>query len=97
MDLTPLQITALVVTYLLFGFLGFRLSRKFKRPVSPLTWSVLIVATVLAMGVMPGAILIGAFEFRILINHSLQAIGVGVIIGLSTREIRIKVEEKDSM
>ncbi len=97
MDLTPLQISALVFTYLVFGFLGFRLSKKFKRPVTLLTWIALIIATVLAMFVMPNAIFIGVFEFQILINHSLQAIGVGIIIGLATREIRLNIEAKNSL
>jgi hypothetical protein len=97
MDLSPLQIFSLVFTYLVFGFLGYRLSRKFKRPVTLLTWIELIIATVLAMYVMPNAILIRMFDFEILINHALQAIGVGIIIGLATREIRLKVQEKNSL
>jgi len=97
MDLTPLHISALIITYLLFGFLGFRLSIKFKRPVTLLTWIGLIIATILAMSVMPGAILIGVFEFQILVNNALQATGVGIIIGLATREIRIKIETRNSM
>jgi hypothetical protein len=96
MDLSPLQIFSLVFTYLVFGFLGFRLSRRFKTPVTLLTWIELVVATILAMYVMPNAILIGIFEFKILINNALQAIGVGIIIGLATREIRLKVKTETS-
>jgi hypothetical protein len=62
-----------------------------------LTWIGVILATILAMYVMPHALLIGIFEFEILINHSLQAIGLGIIIGLATREIRLKMEMKYSM
>jgi len=96
-DFTPLQILSLIFTYLVFGYLGYRLSGKFKRPVSLVTWFVLVIATLLAMYTMPRAILVGAFEFRVLINHALQAVGVGIIIGLATREIRIKVETKNSL
>lgn len=90
MDLSSLQIFSLIFTYLVFGFLGYRLSSRFKTPVTLLTWIELIVATVLAMYVMPNAILIRVFEFEILINKALQAIGVGIIIGLATRKIRVK-------
>jgi hypothetical protein len=45
---------------------------------------------------MPGAILLGIDDFRIYINFSLQAIGLGMIIGLATREIRIKFGDKGS-
>jgi hypothetical protein len=96
-DLTPLQIFALVFTYLVFGYVGYRISRKFKRPVTVLTWIGVILATILAMYVMPHALLIGLFEFEILISNALQAIGLGIIIGLVTREMRLRMETKNSM
>ena len=97
MHLTPLQIVALIFTYLVFGFVGYRLSRKFKSPVTLLTWIAVVLATVLAMNFMPNAILIGVFEFQIMINNALQSIGIGIIIGLATREMRLKMETKNSM
>ena len=62
-----------------------------------LTWIVLIIATVLAMRVMPNAILIGVFGFRVFIDSALQAVCFGIIIGLVTREIQLKNEAKNSM
>jgi hypothetical protein len=96
MDLSPLQVFSLVFTYLVFGFVGFRLSRRFKTPVTFVTWIELVIATILAMYVMPNAMLIRIFDFEILINHALQAIGVGIIIGLATREIRLRAEAKEN-
>jgi len=97
MNLVSLHISALVFTYLVFGFFGYRLSRRFSRPVTLMTWIALIIATVLAMRVMPNVVLIDIFGFRVLINNALQAIGLGIIIGLVTREVRLKNETKNSM
>lgn len=96
MQFSFLQIPAIIFTYLIFGFLGFRISARIKRPVSMLVWIVLVIATLAAPFIMPGATLVGAGNVGIYINFSLQAIGLGMIIGLSTREIRIKFGDKGS-
>ena len=95
MQFSFLQVLAIIITYLLFGFLGYRISGKIKRPVSMVIWIVLVPVT-LATPFAPGAILIGGGDFNIYINFSLQAIGLGMILGLATREIRIKFGEKRS-
>ena len=94
--LLSLQILALIITYVVFGLLGYRLSKRFKRPVSLVTWVVLVLLTLLAIGIMPGATLIGAGKVGIHINFALQAIGVAIIIGLAAREIRLKDVTKTS-
>jgi hypothetical protein len=94
--LLSLQILALIITYVVFGLLGYRLSKRFKRPVSVVTWVVLVLLALLAIGIMPGATLIGAGKVGIHINFALQAIGVGIIIGLAAREIRSKDQTKNS-
>lgn len=96
MDLSPLQIFSLVFTYLVFGFIGYRLSGKFKRPVTLLTWIGLVLATLIAMYVLPTVVLFRFFDFEIPTNTALQAIGVGMIIGLATRELRLKTQTKNS-
>jgi asparagine N-glycosylation enzyme membrane subunit Stt3 len=87
---SALQISAVVIAYFVFGFIGYRFSRTFKRPVSALTWVILSLATVLAFYVLPGTILFSLFDFRILLGVALNALAVGVLFGLIVREIRLK-------
>lgn len=96
MQFSFFQVLAIIFTYLLFGFFGYRVSARIKRPVALAIWIVLVIATLASPFVMPGAILLGIDDFRIYINFSLQAIGLGMIIGLATREIRIKFGDKGS-
>ena len=90
MNISVLQISAVVISYGLFGFLGYRFSKTFKRPVSVLTWVILGLATVLAFYVLPNTILFSVFDFRILLSVALHGLAVGVLIGLIVREIRLK-------
>ena len=64
--------------------------------VSLATWLVVVFVTFFASFFMSSAILIGGGEFIVHINEALQAIGVGIIIGLATREIRIKVTSNEA-
>ncbi len=92
MHISFIQLIALLATCFLFGTIGFQLSKRFKRPVSAVTWIVVILATLLAGGIMPSAVLIGIFKFKIFVSHSLQAQGLGMMIGLATREIRMRIQ-----
>jgi multidrug transporter EmrE-like cation transporter len=87
---TVFTVLSLAITYLVFGYLGYKVSKKFKRPVSLAVWIVMVVATFTCSFFSPGAMLIGGAGFSIHINEALQAIGIGIIIGLTAREIRIK-------
>ncbi|MCX6132699.1 MAG: hypothetical protein NTU47_02700 [Ignavibacteriales bacterium] len=91
------SILSIAFTYPVFGYLGYKVSRKFKRPVSLAIWIVLVLATFTCSFFSPGAILIGIGEFLIHINEALQAIGIGIIIGLTAREIRIKFAANQSI
>jgi uncharacterized membrane protein YbhN (UPF0104 family) len=91
MHLSFLNIVAIIFTYVVFGYLGYSISKRFRRPVSLATWLVVVFVTFFASFFAPSAILIGGGEFIVHINEALQAIGVGIIIGLATREIRIKL------
>ncbi len=92
MHISFIQMIALLTTCLLFGTIGFQLSRLFKRPVSVLTWIFLILAILIVGGIMPSAVLIGIFKFKIFVSHSLQALGLGIVIGLLIREIRVRMQ-----
>ena len=90
MHLSFPNIVSIIFTYVIFGFVGYRISGRFRRPVSLATWLVIVFLTFFASFFAPSAILIGGGKFIVHINEALQAIGVGIIIGLATREIRMK-------
>ena len=79
---------ALISTYVVFGGLGYFVSRRFKKRVTVNTWIVLAVATVFSQWVMPNAWVIGAWEFHMTVNYSLQGFFGGMLAGLSLRAIR---------
>ncbi len=87
MNQSIFQLISLCVTYVLFGYCGYRLSKRFKRPFSLLTWAILVLATLGAITFMRSALLVGFFELKIFVNTAVQALGVGIIIGLAAREI----------
>jgi len=84
------NIAGVVIAYLSFGFFGLRLSRKFKQPVSLFTWLILALAALLALFLLPHAILVGIFEVKVFVSTALHATAIGVLIGLVIREIRPK-------
>jgi len=91
MHFTFVTILSLAFTYLVFGYLGYKASHQFKRPVTPLIWIVLVLASFACSFFSPGAMLIGGGGFNIYINEALQAIGIGILIGLIARELRLKL------
>ena len=91
MHLSFLNIVAIVLTYVVFGYIGYRTSRRFKRPVSVVTWLVIVFVTFAVSFFAESAILIGGGEFIVRFNQAFQAVGVGIIIGLATRELRTKL------
>ncbi len=88
MPVLLVRIVALLTTFLLFGTLGYRLSKRVKTPISITAWIFLALFTLLAGSIMPSAILIGIFRFKIFVSCSLMAFGIGIIIGLATRGMR---------
>ena len=87
---SPIDVIALALTYLIFGTIGYLVSKKLRRPIGLLTWIELILTTLAIVFVMPNSIFIGIGEFKIYISTTLQAIGVGIIIGLATRQLRLR-------
>jgi hypothetical protein len=84
------NILALLTTYLVFGGIGYVISKKFKKPPTLITWILLIIGTAMSayIGIGPNAYLISIFGFNIHINFALQALGIGIILGLMVREIK---------
>ena len=77
-----LHLSAFILTYLFFGYLGLRFSKKFKQPDSILTATALVLLTIGAIRIGPHAMILGIFEFKIFVNNALQATGIGIIAGL---------------
>jgi hypothetical protein len=81
-----------IATYLVFGTLGFVLSRKFKRPVNVSIWVALAILTVLSQWILPGTRVVSFFEYEMFANYILQATFAGILVGLAYREIRTKMK-----
>lgn len=88
MSFLILRVLALLITLLVFGSIGYRLSQRMKSPVSLATWIILVLFTLFVGTFTNLGILVGFFQFRIFASCALTALGVGAIIGLATREIR---------
>lgn len=86
------EIIALVVTYAVFGALGFPLAGRFRRPVTVPTWIFVVWGTLFAGSVYIGksARLISIFGFNVYFNAALQALSLGVLLGLVVREIKMR-------
>ena len=99
MELSPLDIVAIIVIYAVFGSFGFRISRKFKMPVGLGTWLTAILLTFLAGYILPGpnSYLISGFGFNFYVSTSLQVVGVGIVIGLAMRELKLKFDSNENI
>lgn len=80
-----ITLTSLLVTYLVFGLLGFVVARKFKGKPGPLIWIVLVGMTVLSQWILTGTRVIAVFEFQMYANRVLQALFAGVLLGLALK------------
>ncbi len=82
------QFIALISTYIVFGGIGYLISRRFKKRLTANTWITLAVATIFAQWVMPNALVVGIFEFKMFANYCLQGFFGGLLSGLSIRAIK---------
>jgi hypothetical protein len=76
------------VTYALFGWIGFLISRRLKKPPAVAVWVTLTIAAILSGWVVPSAMLLGTPAFGIMVNWALQAIFLGILAGLIHKKIR---------
>jgi hypothetical protein len=79
---SPIEWSALIVSYLVFGTLGYLMGRRFRRPVHILVLVLIIIATLLAGYVGISTMLISGYGFTIYLNWALQALGLGIILNL---------------
>jgi len=85
-----LVIFSFVVTFVLFGTIGFSLSRKFKRPVKTATWIILSIAAGLSQWILPNVLLLSVGDFVIKWNYTLEALFLGILAGLVWRELKLR-------
>ena len=81
---------ALISTYVVFGGIGFLLSRRFKKPLTVTAWIILAVVTILSQWILPSTQIIDIFGFRMFVNYSLQGFFGGMLVGLSIRAIKAR-------
>ena len=96
MQITYLDIAEWIVTYLILGAIGYSVSKKFKQPVALSTFVLIVIATIAAGNIGIGAgRLIDISGFRMYINRSLQAFGLGMIVGIyQMTKFRLSQKEK---
>jgi len=71
-----------IALYLLFVFLGYRISGKMNPPQTTQKWTLWIVLVILAGGVCVSGYAVNINDAVVLrFNDMLQAIGIGVLIG----------------
>lgn len=85
-------LVSFVATYLVFGVIGFVLSRRFKRPVKVSIWVALAIVAVLSQWILPGTRVVSVFGFEMFGNYILQATFAAILLGLAYREIRTKLK-----
>ena len=91
MQNSMLELSALTVTYGVFGAIGYRLAGKLKTPVSTGTWAMTVLGIiVLGFGSFGETWLFAVDGFHIYLLYALQALLVGMFIGLLVRELRNK-------
>ena len=84
------DIIALISIYVVFGGIGFLLSRRFKKTLTVTTWVVLAVVTILSQWILPSTQIIDIFGLRMFFNYSLQGFFGGMVAGLSIRAIKAR-------
>jgi len=83
-----IEYIALILTYAVFGGIGYLLSRLFKKPLTVNMWIVLAFLTISSQWVMVSAMIVGLWELKMYLNYSLQGFFGGILAGLSIRAIR---------
>jgi len=89
MQTLALDIASLAFTWSVFGGLGYFFAKRFKQPVSIVIWVLIILATAFAVLLGTSAKLISVFGFEVFLNWSLRAFGIGLIIGLLVRLLKV--------
>ena len=84
------NLLSLLLTYALFGALGYFLSRRFKHGARTSTWILLGVAAVFSQWCFAFTRVVDIYPLVIRMNYALQAVFVGILTGLVNREIRPK-------
>lgn len=85
-----MTIISALVTLLFFGSIGLFIAKRFKKHHSVTALMIIIAFTVIAQSVGKGTILVGSNTFNIYLNHSLQSLGLGMIVGIIAEVLKAK-------
>ena len=86
-----LIILSFLLTFAVFGTIGFSLSRRIKRPVQTATWIFVAIAAGLSQWILPNLLLVSGGGFAIALNYSLEAVFLGILVGLVQRELKLRL------
>ena len=81
---------SVLLTYCIFIFLGYHLSRKFEKPFNLTKWILIIGATIIAGWIRIGKV-VDIFNFTIQFNWCLQGFGLGFILGLLKNKFKDRI------
>lgn len=79
---------AVLTTYVGFGAIGLLFGRVVRAKPSTVWWIVLALFVVLSQWILPGTRVIDIFDFKMYGNQALQALSVGLLIGLLTKHAK---------
>ncbi len=84
-----LEWLAIMLTFLIFGSLGYGLGRRFRRPVSIAALVAVTLLTIAGSYIMISTRLVSAFGFTIYMNQALVALGSGILLNLLVRRMHV--------
>lgn len=90
MERTYIDAAAFIITYILFGFAGYKYSQKIKQPGTIWNWIIYIAALIVAEMIEPRLRLISIFNFTIYFSRALQGFFIGILIESVVRFVKDK-------
>ena len=79
-----------LLTTIVFGYVGFKLSKQFSPPKNVIAWIILILVVLLSSYIGVNAKLVAVDEFGLYLNSLLLGSGFGLILGFINKLIKMQ-------
>jgi hypothetical protein len=83
-----ITLTSTLLTYVVWGLIGFSVSKKIKSKPRTMGWILLVTFTILSQWILPGTRVIAIFQFEMYANQILQGFLVGLLGGLLLKKVK---------
>ena len=90
MEIAYIDAAAFLITYILFGFAGYKYSQRLKQSGTIRNWIIYIAALIVAEMIEPRLRLISIFNFAIYFSRALQGFFIGILIRFVVRFVKEK-------